>query len=92
MSIQLYSHSKNDLEKAVEIILLKAKEFRLPTESPDEKLEDLISQSEAAQFLHVSMPTIIDWRKSKDLPHYNFNGRFFYSKKELLEYGKSRRK
>ena len=91
MSIQLYSHSKSDLEKAVEIILLKAKEFRLPTESIAEKPEDLISQSEAAQFLHVTMPTIIDWRKNKDLPHYNFNGRFFYSKKELLQYGKNKR-
>ncbi|WP_312818836.1 helix-turn-helix domain-containing protein [Kaistella carnis] len=92
MSVQLYSHSKGDLEKAVEIILSKAKEFRLPIESSEEKPEDLISQNEAAKFLHISMPTIIDWRKHKDLPHYNFNGRFFYSKKELLQYGKNNRK
>ena len=92
MSVQLYSHSKSDLEKAVEIILSKAKEFRLPMESSAQKPEDLISQNEAAKFLHISMPTIIDWRKYKDLPHYNFNGRFFYSKKELLQYGKDRRK
>ena len=91
MSVQLYSHSKSDLEKAVEIILSKAKEFRLPVESSEEKPEDLISQNEAAKFLHISMPTIIDWRKNKYLPHYNFNGRFFYSKKELLQYGKNKR-
>lgn len=91
MSVQLYSHSKSDLEKAVEIILNKAKDFRLPIESGGEKPEDLISQSDAAKFLHISMPTIIDWRKNKDLPHYNFNGRFFYSKKELLQYGKNKR-
>ncbi|MBP7356775.1 MAG: helix-turn-helix domain-containing protein, partial [Cloacibacterium sp.] len=42
-------------------------------------------------FLHISVPTIIDWRKNKNLPHYNFNGRYYYSKKELLEYGKNRR-
>lgn len=92
MSVQLYSHSKSDLEKAVEIILSKAKECRLPIESCEEKPEDLISQNDAAKFLHISMPTIIDWRKRKDLPHYNFNGRFFYSKKELLKYGKDNRK
>ncbi|WP_148041490.1 helix-turn-helix domain-containing protein [Kaistella daneshvariae] len=92
MSVQLYSHSKSDLEKAVEIILSKAKDFRLPIEAHEVKPEDLISQSEASQFLHISMPTIINWRKYKDLPHYNFNGRFFYSKKELLEYGKNNRK
>ena len=91
MSVQLYSHSKSDLEKAVEIILNKAKEFRLPIEASKENPEDLISQTEAAKFLHISMTTIIDWRKHKDLPHYNFNGRFFYSKQELLKYGKDKR-
>ena len=92
MSVQLYSHSKSDLEKAVEIILKKATEFTLPTNKAEEQPEDLISQIEATKFLRISVPTIIDWRKNKSLPHYNFNGRYYYSKKELLEYGKNRRK
>ncbi|RRQ45668.1 helix-turn-helix domain-containing protein [Chryseobacterium sp. SC28] len=92
MSVQLYSHSKSDLEKAVEIILKKATEFTLPTNKAEEQPEDLISQIEATKFLHISVPTIIEWRKNKNLPHYNFNGRYFYSKKELLEYGKNQRK
>ncbi len=91
MSIQLYSHSKGDLEKAVEIILRKATEFALPAKAEQQK-EDLIPQIEAAKFLHVSIPTIIDWRKNKSLPYYNFSGRYYYSKKELLEYGRNRRK
>ena len=60
MSIQLYSHSKSDLEKAVEIILKKATEFTLPTNKAEDQPEDLISQIEAAKFLHISIPTIID--------------------------------
>ena len=92
MSVQLFSHSKADLEKAVEIILKKATEFTLPTNKAEEQPEDLISQIEATKFLHISVPTIIEWRKNKNLPHYNFNGRYFYSKKELLEYGKNQRK
>lgn len=92
MSVQLYSHSKADLEKAVEIILKKATELTLFTNKTEEKPEDLISQIEATKFLHISVPTIIDWRKNKDLPHYNFNGRYYYSKKELLDYGRNRRK
>ena len=92
MSVQLYSHSKSDLEKAVEIILKKATEFTLPSNKAEEQPEDLISQIEATKFLHISVPTIIEWRKNKNLPHYNFNGRYFYSKKELLEYGKNQRK
>ncbi|HFK5505994.1 helix-turn-helix domain-containing protein [Elizabethkingia anophelis] len=91
MSIQLYSHSKADLEKAVEIILKKATEFTLPLKKEEDHPEDLIPQIEASKFLHVSIPTIIDWRKNKDLPYYNFSGRFYYSKKELLEYGRNRR-
>lgn len=92
MSIQLYSHSKGDLEKAVEIILNKAQNFIIPSKNEESQPEDLISQTEASKFLHVSIPTIIDWRKNKNLPHYNFSGRFYYSKKELLEYGRRNRK
>ncbi|WP_312297968.1 helix-turn-helix domain-containing protein [Chryseobacterium sp.] len=92
MSVQLYSHSKNDLEKAVEIILNKAQGFIVPLKNEENQPEDLISQTEASKFLHVSIPTIIDWRKNKSLPYYNFSGRFYYSKKELLEYGRRNRK
>ncbi|MEB4760183.1 helix-turn-helix domain-containing protein [Chryseobacterium indologenes] len=92
MSIQLFSHSKADLEKAVEIILKKAGDFSLPFKKAEEQPEDLISQIEAAKFLHISIPTIIDWRKNKHLPFYNFSGRYYYSKKELLDYGRNHRK
>jgi hypothetical protein len=92
MSVQLFSHSKSDLEKAVEIILKKATEFTLPTNKSEEQPEDLISQIEAAKFLRISIPTIIEWRKNKNLPFYNFSGRYYYSRKELLDYGRNRRK
>jgi excisionase family DNA binding protein len=88
MSVQLYSHSKQDLEKVVEIILSKVQSFQLQKTSKESEKEDLISQKEACEFLNISMPTIILWRKEKELPHYNFNGRFFYSQSELLQYGK----
>lgn len=90
MSIQLYSHSKQDLEKVVEIILSKIQNFQILKTSKDTQREDLISQKQACKFLDISLPTIISWRKEKDLPHYDFNGRFFYSEKELLEYGKKK--
>ena len=40
MSVQLYSHSKSDLEKAVEIILKKASDFTLPVKKEEEQPED----------------------------------------------------
>ncbi|MFW2134793.1 helix-turn-helix domain-containing protein [Chryseobacterium sp. TY4] len=93
MSVQLYSHSKSDLEKAVEIILQKANNLLLMKEKKEtsSREDDLISQNDAAEFLKISIPTIIEWRKNKDLPHYDFNGRYFYSKEELLQYGRNRR-
>lgn len=90
MSLLMYSHSKQDLEKAVEIILNKVQNFQLLKTSKEAEKEDLISQKQACEFLNISMPTIILWRKEKELPHYNFNGRFFYSQSELLQYGKSK--
>ena len=91
MSTLLYSHSKGDLEKAVEIILSKATNFSLPQKQSQEQPDDLISQIEASKFLKVSTQTIIYWKKNKNLPYYNFSGRFYYSKKELLEYGRNKR-
>ena len=88
MSIQLYSHSKQDLEKVVEIILNKVQNFQLKQISKESKPEELISQKEASKFLKISLPTIIDWRNNKDLPHYDFNGRFYDCPKELREYGR----
>jgi hypothetical protein len=89
MSLQLYSHSKQDLEQVVEIILSKVQNFQLGNSNQEIKKEDLISQKEASKFLNISLPTIIFWRKEKSLPHYNYNGRFYYSTRELLEYGKN---
>ncbi len=89
MSLQMYTHEKQDLEKIVEIILNKVQNFQLLKSSKEPEKEDLISQKQACEFLNISMPTIILWRKEKELPHYNFNGRFFYSQSELLQYGKS---
>jgi DNA-binding transcriptional regulator YiaG len=88
MSIQLYSHSKQDLEKVVEIILSKVQSFQQAQTAKGIKRENLISQSEASKFLKISLPTIIDWRKNKNLPHYDYNGRYYYLPEELLEYGK----
>ncbi len=88
MSLQIFTFSKNDLEKAVEIILKKATSFS-PSQpmKGDDQPDDLISQQEACVYLRISTPTIISWKK-KGLPFYNFHGRFFFSKKELLEFGR----
>ena len=42
MSLQLYSHSKQDLEQVVEIVLNKVKNFQIGNSSNETKKEDLI--------------------------------------------------
>lgn len=88
MSVQLYSHSKSDIEKAVEIVLQKIQFISKESNPNPPNASELITQKDAASFLKVSIPTLIDWRKNKSLPHYEYNGRFFYSIDELLEYGR----
>lgn len=52
--------------------------------------EPKLSQREAAQYLRVSQPTIIKWRKSGLIPYHNFRGtnRYYYYKSELKDYGR----
>lgn len=89
MSTLMYTHTRQDLEKIVEIILQKTNSILATQIAPQQPVDEkLITQKEAAELLQKSVATIIEWRKYKGLPHYNFNGRFFYSPKELLTYGK----
>lgn len=83
----LFTNSEDDIYTIVEIVLNKAKE-RLIEIALEESSKDLLSQENAAKFLKISIPTIIDWRNNSNLPHYNFNGRYYYSKQELLDFGK----
>ncbi|HAY3591751.1 hypothetical protein CMT22_00165 [Elizabethkingia anophelis] len=83
----LFTHSEEDIYIIVETVLNKAKS-RLVELAMEESSKDLMSQENASKFLKISIPTIIEWRNNKDLPHYNFNGRYYYSKQELLDYGK----
>ncbi|KAF9659981.1 helix-turn-helix domain-containing protein [Tenacibaculum mesophilum] len=89
-NVLFYTHTKEDLVRAVRLVMNEIRQTELidtliPTD--DEKL----SQKAAARFLGVSVTTIIDWRKSGKIPRdaYIRIGRpIFYSKKKLIEYAK----
>lgn len=90
-NVLFYTHNKEDLVRAVRLIVNEIRQTELVDTSipiEDEKL----SQKAAAQLLGVSTTTIIDWRKTGKIPRdaYMRIGRpIFYSKKKLLEYAKN---
>ncbi|MCO7185061.1 helix-turn-helix domain-containing protein [Tenacibaculum sp. XPcli2-G] len=89
-NVLFYTHTKEDLVRAVRLVMNEIRQTELidtSIPSDDEKL----SQKAAARFLGVSVTTIIDWRKSGKIPRdaYIRIGRpIFYSKKKLIEYAK----
>ncbi len=92
-NVLFYTHTKEDLVRAVRLVMNEIRQTELiDTIIPegDEKL----SQKVASKFLGISVPTIIDWRKSGKIPRdaYMRIGRpVFYSKKKLIEIERGRR-
>ena len=51
----------------------------------DDDKEDYLSQREAAKFLRVSLPTIINWKKTNKIPYYQEGRKVLFKKSELLK-------
>ena len=89
-TVLFYTHSKDDLVRAVRLIVNEIRQTELIDSSiphDDEKL----NQTATANLLGVSIVTLINWRKSGKIPRdaYIRIGRpIFYSKKKLLEYAR----
>ncbi|WP_405610843.1 helix-turn-helix domain-containing protein [Polaribacter sp. Asnod1-A03] len=90
-NVLFYTHSKDDLVRAVRLVINEIRQTELVDSSipiDDEKL----SQKAASLLLGISVTTIIDWRKTGKIPRdaYMRIGRpIFYSKKKLLEYSRN---
>ena len=82
-SIVTNMSSKEFGELLTDILKAQLEKSRGLAESNESKL----SQREAAQFLRVSQPTIIKWRKNGLLPYHNIPGtkRYYYYKSELKD-------
>jgi excisionase family DNA binding protein len=47
--------------------------------------DEYLSQREAAKFLRVSLPTIINWKKTNKVPYYQEGRKVLFKKSELLK-------
>ena len=92
-NILFYTHEKDDLVRAVRLVINEIRQTELiDTSIPQD--DEKLSQSDCAKLLNISVTTIIDWRKSGKIPRdaYMRIGRpIFYSKKKILEYARKNR-
>ena len=47
--------------------------------------EDRLTQKEAANFLGISVTSLISWKKQGKIPYYQIGKSIFFSKSELLK-------
>lgn len=92
-NVLFYTHSKDDLVRAVRLVINEIRQTEL-IDSSIPKDDEKLSQAAAAKFLGISITSIISWRKSGKIPRdaYMRIGRpIFYSKKKLLEHSRKNR-
>jgi len=88
MSKLLYSHEKDDLIKAVRIIVTEVVDQINHSDSTNSlhSNEELMTQRECANFLGVSVGTLIIWRKDGRVPFLKLGRTILYSKKQILKH------
>lgn len=63
----------------------KANEKKNQNNEEAERANDFLDQQQAAKFLHISLPTIIRWKKEKKIPYYQEGRKVLFKKSELLK-------
>ena len=89
-TLQIIS-SKKDLERFVEVVIDKLNTNKQKTRISGDLEDDRLSQKEAANFLRISVTSIISWKKKGLIPYYSIGNRVFYSKSELLKVARKNR-
>ncbi|WP_422082821.1 helix-turn-helix domain-containing protein [Ulvibacterium sp.] len=84
-NVLFYTHTKEDLKRAVKMVLEELRKTEYIQETSLNPEEDRLTQKEAAKFLGISVTSLISWKKKKIVPYYQIGRSIFYSKKELLD-------
>lgn len=75
--------NSNELENLIIKAVKKANQEIIPElEAID---DEFLEQREAAKFLHISLPTIIRWKKYGKIPYYQEGRKVLFKKSELLK-------
>jgi len=84
-NVLFYTHNKEDLVRAVKLIINEIRKTESIPDTPINPEEDRLTQKEAATFLGISVTSIIAWKKAGKIPYYQIGRSIFYSKNELLK-------
>ncbi|GAA4273748.1 helix-turn-helix domain-containing protein [Aquimarina gracilis] len=84
-NVLFYTHSKDDLVKAVRLILNEIRKTETIDDLSISPEEDRLTQKEAAKFLGISVTSLISWKKKGKVPYYQIGRSIFFSKSELLK-------
>lgn len=84
-NILFYTHNKEDLVRAVRLIVNEIRKTETISEKPLNPEEDRLTQKEAAAFLGISVTSLISWKKQGKVPFYQIGRSIFFSKSELLK-------
>jgi len=85
MGTLLYTHNKHDLERIVKHVIQEVRKTELLPPNSVTPEEDKLTQKQAADFLGISIVSLISWKKKNLVPFYQIGKKIFYSKSELLE-------
>lgn len=83
-NVLFYTHNKEDLVRAVKLVINEIRKTDTISDSPINPEEDRLTQKEAATFLGISVTTLIDWKKKGKVPYYQIGRSILFSKSELL--------
>ncbi len=84
-NVLFYTHNKEDLKRAVRMIIDEIRKTETISESNVNSEEDKLTQKEAAKFLGISVTSLISWKKKGKVPYYQIGRSIFFSKSELLK-------
>jgi len=89
--ILLYTQTNDDLERVVKKVVSELRKTEFFDSTPIDSVNDRLTQKEAAKFLGVSIPTLIEYKKKSLVPYFKVGRSIFYSKSELIEATRIRR-
>ncbi|MFV0566215.1 MAG: helix-turn-helix domain-containing protein [Flavobacteriaceae bacterium] len=84
-NVLFYTHNKEDLVRAVRMVINEIRKTETISDTPINPDEDRLTQKEAASFLGISVTSLISWKKEGKVPYYQIGRSIFFSKNELLK-------
>lgn len=80
----LFGFNKKDLERTVRLVIDEVRKTEIIESNSNLPKEDRLTQKEAAQFLGISVTSLIAWKKKGHVPYFQIGRSIFFSKSELL--------